>query len=1149
MAQIWKRILHTRPGALAAFVALCVLLASCAQPPRKTEDEAVRRLDALSALWSFYKFHYISDGRVVSLDEGGITTSEGQSYAMLRAVWAGDPEAFSSVWDWTKANLRVRGDHLFAWKWKQRVLDRHSATDADTDIALALVLAARRFGVPAYEREAREILDDLWRKEVIEVGEWVLPTAGDWAAHERYPVIHVAYLAPYAYEEFAKVDSSHPWRRLIDGSYRALDWLYVEKRVAFPPEVIYVDRKAKALRLEHPRTKVVASFSYDAFPIFWRVALDARWNLRWQGRLRSQMLDPLRRAYADSGALYDRYDLDGTSRSRLEALPLYATAHALARVEDADFAQRLQAEKLDALWAKAMSGVDTPYYLHNWLWFDAALDIGATRTFDELLDFLRPFDFESFRSSFPVVSLLACLLLYPVARLARKTRLRRAATAAFLAAAFTICLRYLAWRATHSLNFVESLGPVLSISLWLAELYCFASVALLVVQVGLGPPRTRHTPESGGDLPSVDVLIPILREPLEILERTLTAACSMRYPRKEVFVLDDGHRDEVRALAARFGAHYLRGPRRHAKAGNLNHALAYARGELFAVFDTDHVPVASFLEETVPWFRDPKVGFVQTPHHFSNADVFQRAFRVAGRVPNEQDLFNHAIQGGRDRWDGTFFAGSGAVFRRAAIDAVGGFKLLSVTEDIHTSQHLHAAGWHSVFVDKDLAVGLSAESLGSYIVQRRRWMQGCLQIFFRDNPLLRRGLPLRHRVGYFASLYHFFFPLARVVFWAAPLFYLLFHLHPILAEISVLTALVLPYLVVLPMISSVLLPGWPRILWGPFYEAAISAPLARSMLDLLLPRALAFQVTPKGIVTQERRFDWRSAKWTLVVAGVTAFAIAKGVYEFRHFGIERDAYFFNLVWAGYNLVFLLAALLLAWERPQRRAQERVARELPARIELADGGGSVEAGTRDVGLGGCSLVLDAPRALPDDLSLVLGVGSGIALRGRLVYQERAGRRRIRVGVCFVDPSPEARRALLLGVFADPATWQRAHARELRAPVASALTFVAGVVGWPRPLRLRRRRYPRRRRLGLLRLSCAGAGRRVLLRDASPRGLGLLCIGSRPVRGGTWRLSGLYGPPCWGRVVYVRRRFPGLWWVGIERMDAPQGARVPECELAA
>jgi cellulose synthase (UDP-forming) len=39
--------------------------------------------------------------------------------------------------------------------------------------------------------------------------------------------------------------------------------------------------------------------------------------------------------------------------------------------------------------------------------------------------------------------------------------------------------------------------------------------------------------------------------------------------------------------------------------------------------------------------------FVQTPHHFYNQDIFQRALRTSPRIPNEQDMFNHAIQGAR----------------------------------------------------------------------------------------------------------------------------------------------------------------------------------------------------------------------------------------------------------------------------------------------------------------------------------------------------------------------------------------------------------------------------------------------------------------------------------------------------------------------
>src|SRR5262249_26980407 len=127
---------------------LLYLTACQYHPPPTSQNTYLQHVDELYALWGFYKYAYLEDGHVVSLDEEGITTSEGQGYALLRAVWSDDPAIFQQVWSWTQQNLQVRSDKLFAWKWKDQVLDLHSASDADTDIALALLLASRRFSVP-----------------------------------------------------------------------------------------------------------------------------------------------------------------------------------------------------------------------------------------------------------------------------------------------------------------------------------------------------------------------------------------------------------------------------------------------------------------------------------------------------------------------------------------------------------------------------------------------------------------------------------------------------------------------------------------------------------------------------------------------------------------------------------------------------------------------------------------------------------------------------------------------------------------------------------------------------------------------------------------------------------------------------------------
>jgi cellulose synthase (UDP-forming) len=994
-------------------------------------------LDELSALWSHYKYAYIRDGRVISPDEGQITTSEGQSYGMLRAVWQNDHVAFERIWRWTQRHLQTRrDDHLFSWKWYGgRVLDRNSATDADSDIALALILAANRFSNNDYRRQALEILNDIWNREIIQVGESYYVTAGNWAPHEEFPTIHVAYFAPYAYDLFSHVDSQHPWRKLIESSYRVLHWIYFDQNLKVPPEIVYLRKGSGELSLKHPRTGAIASFSYDAFPLFWRLAMDSAWNGRSESPLRAKALSFFEQEWKAEEKLFDRYSLSGQPLSYREGLPLYANVQALALVQNPEFARALRTRKLDALRTNALSGRDTPYYLQNWLWFGRAYELGTTRTYGEFLGFLRPFDFESFSLSFPWVLSALTLALYFLARFHPLLKW------SFLGAAFSLCGRYLYWRLFHSLNFLEPSGPVISILLWAAEFYCFSTVALLILQVGLSGgknPKRKAPATPAGFAPSVDVFIPIYSESCDILDKTLIAACAMRYPNKRIHVCDDSHRDEVRLLAESHGASYIPGPRKHAKAGNLNNAMKKTSGELILIFDTDHIPVTSFLAETIPYFADPEIGFIQTPHHFYNEDIFQRALATRDHVPDEQDMFNHGIQAGRDTWGGAFFVGSGAIFRRKAMDELGGFKLMSITEDIHTSQHLHARGWKSAFIDKDLAVGLTAENFASFVVQRRRWMLGCLQIFFKDNPLFCRGLSLRHRLGYFASLYYFFFPIARVIFWSTPLYFLLFHWHPIFSEVSVLLAYLIPSMVALPMMSSLLLPAWPRMVWGTAYETAVSFTLFRSMFDLFLPKNMGFKVTPKGITSSKRSFDAASSKATLVAAAITLFAIIKGLIEFFIFGIEKDAYFFNLTWACINFLSLGIALLIAWEKPQRRGEERIRKAIP--FELRSDDFFHQGVLEDISLSGLSFRTKSFKNMPAISSITLQCSPPIQAQVELV-KSKSGRRH---GFRFIGSTPELRRALLLETFASANTWQKAHTQHARTHVMMASFFIKGIV---------------------------------------------------------------------------------------------------------
>ncbi|MCW8959132.1 MAG: glycosyltransferase, partial [Gammaproteobacteria bacterium] len=115
----------------------------------------------------------------------------------------------------------------------------------------------------------------------------------------------------------------------------------------------------------------------------------------------------------------------------------------------------------------------------------------------------------------------------------------------------------------------------------------------------------------------VAVFIPTFDESEDLVRNTLIAALHMDYPH-ETWLLDDGNRPSMRAQAEELGVRYLaRSDNTHAKAGNLNHALAHTDADFIAVFDADHAPQRHFLERTLGYLAaDDKVAFVQTPQDF-----------------------------------------------------------------------------------------------------------------------------------------------------------------------------------------------------------------------------------------------------------------------------------------------------------------------------------------------------------------------------------------------------------------------------------------------------------------------------------------------------------------------------------------------------
>jgi endo-1,4-beta-D-glucanase Y len=281
------------------------------------------------------------DGRVVRHDQGGDTVSEGQAYALLLAVAAGDEKRFASVWDWTRTHLQ-RSDGLLAWRWADgRVVDNQPASDADLDTARALLLAGERFHEPRYREAALDMKRAIVDGETTWAADRTVLVAGPWARSGRI-MVNPSYWSPKSFQQlgFEKVEQSSRQltERLLESGLPP-DWARVEPYGIFP---------------SGPPSGGDPVYSYDAVRVPIRLAESCDPADR---ELAARMWDTLR---DDPGAI--RRTLDGSAVTSDEHAVAYAGAAGAAwAAGDHDAARDL----LDR--AQAADAEHPTYYGSAWV--------------------------------------------------------------------------------------------------------------------------------------------------------------------------------------------------------------------------------------------------------------------------------------------------------------------------------------------------------------------------------------------------------------------------------------------------------------------------------------------------------------------------------------------------------------------------------------------------------------------------------------------------------------------------------------------------------------------------------------------------------------------------------------------------------------
>ncbi|WP_282568249.1 UDP-forming cellulose synthase catalytic subunit [Bosea sp. AAP35] len=639
----------------------------------------------------------------------------------------------------------------------------------------------------------------------------------------------------------------------------------------------------------------------------------------------------------------------------------------------------------------------------------------------------------------------------------------------FLALGSVIVVRYVYWRVTETVPSPSQPADFLpGVLLLIAELYCISMLALGLFVNAQPITRGRAPQQPDDELPTVDVFLPSYNEERDLVASTLAAIKGLDYPAEKlrVYLLDDGGTDEkvysidpsaaaaarqrrasMQQLCADLDVTYLTRERNlHAKAGNLNNGLAHSDGELVVVFDADHVPARDFLRETVGFFAgDRRLFLVQTPHFFINADPLERNLQTFKSMPSENEMFYGAIQKGLDSWNAAFFCGSAAVLRREALDEVGGFAGVTITEDCESALELHSRGWKSLYVEKPLIAGLQPETFESFIGQRSRWCRGMLQIFMLKNPLFKRGLSLPQKLCYASSNLFWLFPLSRLIFMISPLFFIVFNLEIYNASPQEFVAYTLTYIVAVMLIQNYLYGRlrWPWV--SELYEYIQSVYLSGAIFSVLAnPRAPKFNVTQKGNSLSDDGLS--PLAWPFyAIFGILAAATAFTAWRYFEEPASRNLLLVVGIWNLFNTILAGLALGVVSERRERRKIQRLSANRSG--ELLVEGLRLPVQVLDASIGGLKVRLAGAQA--QHLSpgrhratiRVAGVRSKTVLQAQVAIATAvAGEGGRILGLSFVDSAPERYRLV-----ADVAYADLTAVRDMRASRHVRRNLIAASVG--------------------------------------------------------------------------------------------------------
>lgn len=268
--------------------------------------------------------------------------------------------------------------------------------------------------------------------------------------------------------------------------------------------------------------------------------------------------------------------------------------------------------------------------------------------------------------------------------------------------------------------------------------------------------------KQSGDIkekPIVSIQLPIYNEG-NLVINLMKYISQLNYPRQrmQIQVLDDSNDETQNLLKELVNQYYEKGywieyyhrkSQTGYKAGNLAFGLRKAKGDFIVIFDADFEPQPDFIQKVLPFFSDPKVGFVQT--RWTNKNLDTNMITYMGGITYDGHLFveqNARSQGGFFMG----FSGSAGIWRKKCLKSIHGWKWDTLTEDIDASFRAQLKGWKGLYYPHALSKAELPDDISAFKIQQNRWAKGSAQNFRKHIGNVLKA-PLSLKVKFMAFLH------------------------------------------------------------------------------------------------------------------------------------------------------------------------------------------------------------------------------------------------------------------------------------------------------------------------------------------------------------------------------------------------------------